>query len=99
MRERKYECQLYWGGGPEGPCPPAGDVLGAVPIVKLNRSGIVVECNTASVQYALLEKGLSFGNNGSQGARPQAIPRQCACFGPMTTPPPPAAPRTGIPDT
>eukprot|EP00667_Euglena_gracilis_P008413 EG_transcript_8522 len=48
---------------------PAGDAAGIVPLAKLNRSGVVVECNTASVQYAVLEKGLSFGNNGDDPAR------------------------------
>eukprot|EP00667_Euglena_gracilis_P000840 EG_transcript_840 len=44
---------------------PPGDALGSdIPMARLNRSGVVVEASTASVQYALLEKGLSFGNNG-----------------------------------
>lgn len=46
---------------------PTPDAKGLVPLVKLNRSGTIVECNSASVQYAVLEKGLSFGNNGGQG--------------------------------
>eukprot|EP00667_Euglena_gracilis_P009111 EG_transcript_9248 len=40
------------------------DAEGLAPMVKLNRSGTIVECNSGSVQYAVLEKGLSFGNNG-----------------------------------
>lgn len=46
-----------------------GDALGAkLPMAQLNRSGVLVAASAASVQYALLEKGLAFGNNGSQGA-------------------------------
>eukprot|EP00667_Euglena_gracilis_P011959 EG_transcript_12246 len=45
-----------------------GDALGLVPMAKLNRSGAVIECNEDSVQYAMLEKGLSFGNNGDDPA-------------------------------
>eukprot|EP00667_Euglena_gracilis_P002265 EG_transcript_2264 len=45
-----------------------GDAAGLVPTAKLNRSGVVVELNDASVQYAILEKGLSFGNNGDDPA-------------------------------
>eukprot|EP00667_Euglena_gracilis_P009878 EG_transcript_10039 len=47
---------------------PAGDGAGIVPLARLNRSGVLVACNTASVQYAVLEKGLSFGNNGDDPA-------------------------------
>eukprot|EP00667_Euglena_gracilis_P000749 EG_transcript_749 len=41
-----------------------GDAVGLVPMARLSRSGAIVECNDTSVQYAVLEKGLSFGNNG-----------------------------------
>eukprot|EP00667_Euglena_gracilis_P029433 EG_transcript_38977 len=37
-------------------------------MAKLNRSGVVVEFGEQSVQYAVLEKGLSFGNNGDDPA-------------------------------
>eukprot|EP00667_Euglena_gracilis_P011137 EG_transcript_11357 len=46
----------------------AGDAIGLVPMAKLNRSGAVVEFGEQSVQYAVLEKGLSFGNNGDDPA-------------------------------
>eukprot|EP00667_Euglena_gracilis_P000509 EG_transcript_509 len=44
---------------------PMGDALvNHVPMARLNRSGLVVEASSASVQYAVMELGLSFGNNG-----------------------------------
>eukprot|EP00667_Euglena_gracilis_P000300 EG_transcript_300 len=46
-----------------------GDALvNKVPMVKLNRSGFVVSASATSLQYALLELGLSFGNNGDDPA-------------------------------
>eukprot|EP00667_Euglena_gracilis_P012602 EG_transcript_12957 len=48
---------------------PPGDALGsAIPMARLNRSGVLVDASATSVQYALLEKGLSFGNNGDAPA-------------------------------
>eukprot|EP00667_Euglena_gracilis_P017935 EG_transcript_18971 len=47
---------------------PPGDAAGIVPLAKLNRTGAIIECNGDSVQYAVLEKGLSFGNNGDDPA-------------------------------
>eukprot|EP00667_Euglena_gracilis_P002109 EG_transcript_2108 len=44
------------------------DSMGVIPMVKLNRSGVILECDFESVQYAVLEKGLSFGNNGDDPA-------------------------------
>eukprot|EP00667_Euglena_gracilis_P012691 EG_transcript_13054 len=42
-----------------------GDALvNRVPMARLNRSGVVVAASAASVQYAMLELGLAFGNNG-----------------------------------
>eukprot|EP00667_Euglena_gracilis_P000343 EG_transcript_343 len=44
---------------------PLGDALVyGTPVAKLNRSGVVVVASATSVQYALLELGLAFGNNG-----------------------------------
>eukprot|EP00667_Euglena_gracilis_P001645 EG_transcript_1645 len=42
--------------------------IGVAPMARLNRSGTVIEPTIASVQYAVLEKGLSFGNNGDDPA-------------------------------
>eukprot|EP00667_Euglena_gracilis_P020288 EG_transcript_21960 len=46
----------------------AGEALGLVPMARLNRSGTIVQFDEASVQYAVMEKGLSFGNNGDDPA-------------------------------
>eukprot|EP00667_Euglena_gracilis_P014363 EG_transcript_14869 len=46
----------------------AGDAQGLVPLASLNRSGVIVQFSEGSVQYAMLEKGLSFGNNGDDPA-------------------------------
>eukprot|EP00667_Euglena_gracilis_P015160 EG_transcript_15758 len=46
----------------------AGTAEGVVSMVKLNRSGTIVELSSSSVQYAVLEKGLSFGNNNDDPA-------------------------------
>eukprot|EP00667_Euglena_gracilis_P006488 EG_transcript_6548 len=42
--------------------------VGMAPMAKLNRSGTIVDASATSVQYAILEKGLSFGNNGDDPA-------------------------------
>eukprot|EP00667_Euglena_gracilis_P017052 EG_transcript_17917 len=39
-----------------------------MPMAKLNRSGVVVEASGDSVQYAVLSRGLVFGNNGDDAA-------------------------------
>eukprot|EP00667_Euglena_gracilis_P001128 EG_transcript_1128 len=46
-----------------------GDALVSnMPMAKLNRSGLIVAPTATSLQYALLELGLSFGNNGDDPA-------------------------------
>eukprot|EP00667_Euglena_gracilis_P018733 EG_transcript_19926 len=48
---------------------PMGDALvNQVPIAQLNRSGVIVAASAISVQYAVMELGLSFGNNGDDPA-------------------------------
>eukprot|EP00667_Euglena_gracilis_P011063 EG_transcript_11275 len=48
---------------------PLGDaVTDGLAVVKLNRSGLVVEASTDSVEYAMLERGVAFGNNGDDPA-------------------------------
>eukprot|EP00667_Euglena_gracilis_P000374 EG_transcript_374 len=46
-----------------------GDAMASqVPFAKLNRSGDVVEASSDSVEYAMLEKGVAFGDNGDNPA-------------------------------
>eukprot|EP00668_Euglena_longa_P032781 GGOE01042228.1.p1 GENE.GGOE01042228.1~~GGOE01042228.1.p1 ORF type:complete len:1153 (-),score=360.81 GGOE01042228.1:585-3740(-) len=48
--------------------PMADAMTYGMPMVKLNRSGVIVEASPSSVGYALLERGISFGNNGDAAA-------------------------------
>eukprot|EP00667_Euglena_gracilis_P008108 EG_transcript_8205 len=48
---------------------PLGDALSSkIPVARLNRSGVVVEASSDSVEYAMLERGVAFGNNGDDPA-------------------------------
>lgn len=56
-------------------CHTVGDALTSqVPYAALNRSDVVVTASSESVDYALLELGADFGNNG--GRRAPAPPAQ-----------------------
>eukprot|EP00667_Euglena_gracilis_P007884 EG_transcript_7971 len=49
-------------------CAVGNALVNKMPMAKLNRSGLVVAATATSLQYALLELGLSFGNNGDDPA-------------------------------
>eukprot|EP00667_Euglena_gracilis_P004267 EG_transcript_4288 len=51
-----------------GYSPLANAWASLVPVAKLDRAGVVVTASSTSVQYALLERGLAFGNNDDDPA-------------------------------
>lgn len=60
-----------------------------VPVAKLDRAGVVVTASSTSVQYALLERGLAFGNNDDRRCAGTGL---VARFGPQG----PRRPSAGI---
>lgn len=54
-----------------GPWHMLGDAMtNQVQYAALNQSEVVVTASSTSVDYAMLELGASFGNNGGQGVPP-----------------------------